>query len=335
MDLINNFNLQPFTTFGVPAVAKQFGVIRQQRDWENILGKGLAPSLILGGGSNILFVNKQQDFVVKNELFGKRILTENEDEVIIEVGSGENWHEFVHWSLLKGFGGLENLSLIPGTVGAAPIQNIGAYGIEQKNRFHSLKYIDLQSGKVHELGLKACDFGYRDSIFKNELKGKVAILSVTYRLQKRHFDLNIQYGHLEQSLHETGILSPTPLDIHRAIINIRQQKLPDPKKLGNAGSFFKNPIISHDEFENLKEKYPSIPHYQQSEGVKIPAAWLIQSCGWKGYRKDDVGIYPKHALILVNFGKGSGQEIKTLAMEIIDSVQEKFSIKLIPEVTFC
>ncbi len=330
MEVINEVDLSPFSTMGVWATAKKFGIIRQISDWDYLITNKQIPSLILGGGSNVLFIHENQDFVVKNEIVGKKIIQEDENHITIEVGSGEIWHDFVMWTLKKGYGGLENLALIPGTAGAAPIQNIGAYGVEQKDCFIALTYIDLTTGKRHELSKKNCQFAYRNSIFKHQLKGKAAILSVRYQLTKKKHCIRIDHGGLAQELQGEA----TPENIAHTVIKIRQQKLPDPKKLGNAGSFFKNPLVTNQHFKTLVEQYPSIPHFKQDEMVKIPAAWLIESCGWKGHRCNDIGVSPNHALILVNYGKGTGKEIKKLAEKIIQSVKEKFAIELVPEVSF-
>lgn len=334
MELINEVNLLSYSTMGVLAVAKKFGVIREIKDWKYLIETRQIPTLILGGGSNILFVSREIDFVVQNHLLGKKIIKEDKQHLVIEVGSGELWHDFVTWTVEQGYGGLENLSLIPGTVGAAPIQNIGAYGVEQKDCFHSLTYIDLKTGKLHQLSKINCQFSYRSSIFKKVLKGKVAIISVRYQLTKRDHHIKTEYGQLARELQGKVGLAPSPKDIAQAVIKIRQQKLPDPKQLGNAGSFFKNPIVTKQRFDTLIGQYPEMPYFRQEASIKIPAAWLIQSCGWKGYRRGDIGVYPQHALILVNYGTGTGLEIKTLAQKIIQSVEEKFRIKLSPEVTY-
>ncbi len=334
MEISKNVDLKAFSTFGVPAVASRFTVVNSINDWRELIGQNDLPDLILGGGSNILFVGEQQRFVVKNNIKGKLLVHEMDDSVIVEAGSGELWHDFVVWSLEQGYGGLENLSLIPGTVGAAPIQNIGAYGVEQQDLFEWLIYFDLETGALHRLEKEACRFGYRDSIFKNELKGKVAIINVAYRLTKKGHQVHTHYGLIQQRLAEKNITHPTPLDIHHIIVEIRKEKLPDPIKIGNAGSFFKNPVISIEQFDTLKTSFPDMPHYPQKDGVKIPAAWLIESCGWKGYQRGDVGVSAAHALVLVNYGKALGREIEELAKAIALSVSDKFGVQLTPEVTF-
>ena len=288
--------------------------------------------LVLGEGSNILFAHDFQGLIIINRISGLAVVDENDEEVSLKIGSGENWHEFVLWCIDKGYGGIENLSLIPGTVGAAPIQNIGAYGVELKEVFVQLEAWHLEEKKLITKNTQQCRFGYRDSIFKRELKGKVIITSVTLKLSK-YAGPRFEYESLKQKLKEKGIMSPGIRDISDAVIEIRQSKLPDPKEIGNTGSFFKNPVISVFQFDELKKEYAELPGYAVTEHlVKIPAGWLIEQLGWKGKRVGDAGVHDRQALVLVNHGKASGIEIWELAQEIMKSVEEKFNVLLTPEV---
>jgi UDP-N-acetylmuramate dehydrogenase len=290
------------------------------------------PCLIIGGGSNLLFTKDFPGLVLRNEMKGIQLIAEDEDSYLVKAAAGENWHSFVSFCLSHHYYGIENLSLIPGTVGAAPIQNIGAYGVELKDVFHSLVALDLETGKEMTFSNDDCAFGYRDSIFKGRYKGQLVIISVSFRLKKIP-NLAIDYGAIREELVNKQVVNITPESISQAIIQIRQSKLPDPLVLGNAGSFFKNPVITKEAFQSLLSKYPSLPGYQTGEDTyKIPAGWLIEVCGWKGYRKDDAGCYQKQALVLVNYGKASGKEIFDLSESIIQSVAQKFSIVLEREV---
>ena len=297
-----------------------------------VLLSGKKPLRILGGGSNILFTQNVDGVLLKNEIKGIDIIDEDNEAVLVRVGGGENWHQFVMWSLSHNLSGIENLALIPGTVGAAPIQNIGAYGVEQQDNFHSLEAIDLENGIKSTYYKGDCDFGYRNSIFKNDLKGQVLITHVTYQLSKKA-NINIQYGAIQSTLEEKNITDPSILDVANAVITIRQSKLPDPKELGNTGSFFKNPIIPMEQFDSLKSNFENIVSYPVSDThIKVPAAWLIDQCELKGYRKGDAGIHKNHALILVNYGNAKGSEMLELAEMVMDEVRTKFGIELEPEV---
>lgn len=288
--------------------------------------------LILGGGSNILFTKDFEGIVCLNELQGINVINEDKTKVIVEVSGGENWHNFVLTSLEKGWYGLENLSLIPGKVGACPIQNIGAYGVEIKDFFVSLIAWDFQKSEVVELNKEDCEFAYRDSIFKGVAKGRYLILSVCFELSKEA-QTNTSYGIIEKQLNEMGIKQPSPLDVSAAVIAIRQSKLPDPKDLGNCGSFFKNPIVPNELIESLTLEYPEIPVYPVSKShSKLAAGWLIDQAGWKGFRKGDAGVHKKQALVLVNYGQATGRDLYRLSCEIIDSIQDKFGVKLEREV---
>jgi len=289
---------------------------------------------VLGGGSNVLFHQSFEGLVIKNELKGINVSSETDDEVEIEVASGENWHDFVLWALDQDYFGIENLSLIPGTVGAAPMQNIGAYGVEIEDVLTYVEYLDYDSNTIKTIKAANCELGYRDSIFKKELKSKCFITKVGFKLQKVA-KINSSYGAINQKLEAWDIENPTPKDISNAVIDIRQSKLPNPEVIGNAGSFFKNVLVNPREMADLKSFYPMIPHYPtDTKDIKIPTAWLIDQCGWKGKKIDNVGTHVNHALVLVNYGGAQGQDIMNLAHDIQQSVWEKFSIEIKPEVNY-
>ncbi|MFD2532449.1 UDP-N-acetylmuramate dehydrogenase [Gracilimonas halophila] len=333
-DVKENFDLKDNNTMGVRAKARYFASVTSADELRQLLLQReykVIPKLMLGGGSNILFVNDFEGLVIHLNIKGREILEENNKEVLFKVGAGENWHETVKYAVDNGWGGIENLSLIPGSVGAAPIQNIGAYGVELEDVFESLEAVDLDTGISKTFDKSSCEFGYRDSVFKNEFKGKYIITQVTLRLQKDP-EVNTTYGALSKHLEEKGISNPGIKDISETVISIRQSKLPDPAKIGNTGSFFKNPVISSETFEELQKEYPKIPNYPAGEEVKIPAAWLIDQCGWKGKQIGDAGVHKVHALVIVNYGNATGAEIIELAEKIRHSVFEKFGVKLIPEV---
>lgn len=330
--------LSSYNTFGIATFANYFASIQETSQLKSILlqKKYLAtPKLILGGGSNILFTKDFDGLVLFNQLKGKEVVRENADFVWLKVASGENWHDLVQYCVSQNWGGIENLSLIPGTVGAAPIQNIGAYGVELKNIFHCLEAIHLQTTDCKRFNTADCQFAYRNSIFKQALKGQYFITSVTLKLSKKP-TFSIQYGAIQRTLEKMNITSEnlTIQAISQAICTIRQRKLPDPKVLGNSGSFFKNPELPANFFrQKLQAHHPNIPHYPLENGqVKVPAAWLIEQCGWKGKRQGDAGVYTRHALILVNHGKAKGLEIKQLANDIQDSVWKRFGVQLECEV---
>ncbi|MCI5081024.1 MAG: UDP-N-acetylmuramate dehydrogenase [Saprospiraceae bacterium] len=292
------------------------------------------PSLVLGGGSNLIFLKDFDGTILKMEMDSLEILEESQDEVLIRVGAGYDWHELVLWCLQKNYGGIENLSLIPGTVGAAPIQNIGAYGVELKDVFDHLELVDLATAKTKKLDAADCDFGYRNSVFKNGLKGKVVITHVALRLRKRNHQINTSYGAVQQTLEEMGCTKPTIQDVSRAVIHIRSSKLPDPSIVGNAGSFFKNPEITLAQFETLQKKYPDMPSYPlPEERVKVPAGWLIDQCGWKGRQIGGVECYRRQALVLTNkTGYAKGKDVLAMAEAITKSVRERYGIELQREV---
>ncbi|GAB4116884.1 MAG: UDP-N-acetylmuramate dehydrogenase [Thermoflexibacter sp.] len=330
-----DFPLQTFNTFGIEAEARFFAEVKSNEDLMSLLffkGFKNIHKLILGGGSNILLTQDFEGLVIKIGIKGIEKIREDEESVWVKVGAGENWHEFVLYCLDNGWNGVENLSLIPGTVGAAPMQNIGAYGVEIKEVFDSLVAVNMTNGELRTFTKEECKFGYRESIFKNELKNQYAIINVTFRLTKKA-NFNISYGAVAQTLADMGITTLSAKAISQAVIKIRQSKLPNPKQIGNAGSFFKNPEISKQLFEEIKEKYPSTPSYPIDEQrVKVPAGWLIEQCGWKGKRIGNTGVHKDQALVLVNYGGATGQEIKSLAEQIQQSVLEKFGICLSMEV---
>ena len=333
MHIENSIDLKPYTTFGISAIAKRFARFQDIEGINRILDQRQDDSLlVLGGGSNILLTEAYNGLVIKNEIGG--ISLEKADEAFnyVRAGGGVNWHLFVMDCLAKGYTGLENLSLIPGTVGASPMQNNGAYGVELKDVFEELQALNLATREIVNFSKSDCNFGYRESIFKNSVKGEYLILSVLYKLPKIPV-YNTSYGAIKQELEAMGVSDPDAKSISQAVINIRQSKLPDPKQIGNAGSFFKNPEVPEAYFLELKRQFPEIVGYAVgNEKVKLAAGWLIENCGWKGYREGDAGCHAKQALVLVNYGNAKGIEILNLANRIIDSVREKFGVSLNPEV---
>jgi UDP-N-acetylmuramate dehydrogenase len=331
-----NFSLKPFNTFGVDVNAQYFteaSSIEELKAAIQFSRSQSLPLLILGGGSNILLTKDFEGLAVKLSLKG--IFEENIDEntVLVTAKAGENWHEFVLHCLKKNYGGLENLSLIPGNVGTSPMQNIGAYGTEIKDIFVSCSVLNLETLKTEQFDLEKCRFGYRDSIFKQEAKGKYIILDVTFRLTKKDHHIKTEYGAIQSELQNAGIENPTIQDISRAVINIRQSKLPDPKEMGNAGSFFKNPTIPLSQFEDLQQKFENIQGYPNGNNVKVPAGWLIEQCGWKGKQIGNAASHKLQSLVIVNAtGNATGKEIYDFSTEIINSVKNKFGIELEREV---
>ncbi|WP_029038406.1 UDP-N-acetylmuramate dehydrogenase [Salinimicrobium xinjiangense] len=334
MKVLQHISLKPYNTFGIDVTARQLVEVTSVEDLKEVLQKSYASELfILGGGSNMLLTKDVEQTILHINLRGKQIIEENQDEVVVEAMAGENWHEFVMYCIERDFGGIENLSLIPGNVGTAPIQNIGAYGVEIKDTFESCTALDVQTLELRTFNREDCRFGYRDSIFKNEAKGRYIILSVRFRLTKRDHKLNTSYGSIDLFLEEKGIKDPGIKDISEAVISIRQSKLPNPKELGNSGSFFKNPVISTAELADLQKQYPEMPFYVlDEERVKIPAGWLIDRAGLKGYREGDAGVHEKQALVLVNYGNATGQEILALSQKIQERVSDMFNVSITPEV---
>ena len=326
-------SLKEYNTFGVEVLANNFNKAENEDEILNFLSENKNVPLILGGGSNILFKNNINKPILKIEIKGIEIIEENENTVYISVGAGENWNDFVKWTLVKNYGGIENLSLIPGNVGSAPIQNIGAYGVELKDVFQSCRAISIDNKILKTFNKEQCNFTYRSSIFKEKLKNKYIISRVTFKLSKINHVINSEYKPLKDLLKIKGNLNPTIQDISKLVIKIRTNKLPDPKKIGNCGSFFKNPIISNSKFKNLNEYFSIVPNYKISENeVKIPAAWLIEECGFKGKNEGKTGTHKKHALVIVNNGGATGKEIYDFSQKIKKSVLKKFNILLEEEV---
>jgi UDP-N-acetylmuramate dehydrogenase len=334
LNISHHISLKNYNTFGIDVTAKDFIAVTTTNELLKVLQLNNQNLFILGGGSNMLLTkNIENELVVHVNIKGKTIIKENDDFAWVTVNAGENWHDFILWSLDKGYGGLENMSLIPGNVGTAPIQNIGAYGKELKDNFIECSAIEIATSKSKTFSKVACKFEYRNSIFKNELKGQYIITSVTFKLTKKNHDLNTGYGAIENELKNQNIVSPTLKEISNAVIAIRQSKLPDPKVLGNSGSFFKNPVISQTEFEQFIAKFPEAPSYRVSDSkVKVPAGWLIEQAGFKGKQFGDAGVHKNQALVLVNYGNASGKEIWDLAMKIKNSVFKQFGIEIRPEV---
>ncbi|HEY2722515.1 MAG TPA: UDP-N-acetylmuramate dehydrogenase [Chitinophagaceae bacterium] len=340
MELEENFSLKPYNTFGIGASARYFstfsdiGQVGELMSYIPRLTSGLQNSMpfILGGGSNILFTKDFDGVVLKNEIKGIRKVKEDSEHVYVNAGAGESWHRFVLYCIENNWAGVENLSLIPGNVGASPMQNIGAYGAEIKEIFHELRAFHLHERSNYTFRPGDCEFGYRESIFKRKYKDQFIILDVTYRLNKTP-GYNTSYGAIEQELEKMGVKQLSIAAISQAVMNIRMSKLPDPAVIGNAGSFFKNPSVDADKFQELKLKFPSIVGYKNIDGtVKLAAGWLIEQCGWKGYRKGDAGCHARQALVLVNYGNAGGNEIYELSEKIHQTVKEKFNVDLEREV---
>ena len=331
MKILENISLKPYNTFGIDCTARYFALIESLSDLMEIFAAReflKLQKLILGGGSNILLCSDFNGLVIKIDLKGIDLLTDGS----IKVQAGENWHDFVLWSLENGYNGIENLSLIPGNVGAAPMQNIGAYGVELKDVFLDLEAFHIETGEIHVFTNSQCEFGYRESVFKNSRKGEYVILSVRFNLHKTD-EVDIRYGAISKVLENQGILHPTPKQISNAVIYIRESKLPDPKKIGNSGSFFKNPVVLKSDFLLLQEQYKDIPSYLiNSLEVKVPAAWLIENAGWKGKVIGNYGVHKNQALVLVNYGGAKGADIYELAQKIQASVKNRFDIHLQMEV---
>ncbi|WP_343487769.1 UDP-N-acetylmuramate dehydrogenase [Allomuricauda sp. d1] len=334
MNIVENISLKTYNTFGIDVKARFFVEITSLLQLQKVLELTAYPEhFILSGGSNMLLAKDIEALVVFINLKGVSVVEETENEVIIKAMAGENWHGLVLWALERGYGGLENLSLIPGNVGTAPIQNIGAYGVELKDVFVSCEAMNVKSGELLEFDKDACQFGYRESIFKNEEKGNYIITSVKLKLTKQDHQLNTSYGAIEQELHRQNIVHPTIKDISNAVIAIRQSKLPDPKEIGNSGSFFKNPVVGRNKFEKLQKAHPDMPFYETSDDtIKIPAGWLIEQCGFKGKRIGDAGVHDRQALVLVNYGNATGKELLSLARDIQKTVKKEFGVELKPEV---
>ncbi|OIQ16264.1 MAG: UDP-N-acetylenolpyruvoylglucosamine reductase [Flavobacterium sp. MedPE-SWcel] len=334
MEIQSCYPLKEYNTFGIAANAKEFTAVHTIDELTEVLKENTSKQLfILGGGSNMLLTQDIDALVIHVDLKGIKTTQQENDFVHVEAMAGENWHEFVLHCIDNNFGGLENLSLIPGNVGTTPIQNIGAYGTEIKDTFVSCQVIEIATQKIVTFTKEECQFGYRDSIFKGELKDKYIITSVVFKLTKVNHKINTAYGDITTELTKNNITTPTIKDVSNAVITIRQSKLPDPKELGNSGSFFKNPIITKEAFDRVYSLHPGMPHYVVSDTtVKVPAGWLIEQSGFKGKRFDDAGVHTKQALVLVNYGTATGQELLNLSKKIQDTVYKNFGIRIEAEV---
>ena len=334
MESKHNISLKSYNTFGIDVKAKSFVSVNTTEDLVTLLNTNQdQPKFILGGGSNMLLTKDITDLVIHINLKGKNIVSESEEHILIKCNAGENWHEFVLWCLEHNYGGLENMSLIPGNVGTSPIQNIGAYGVELKDTFHSCEALNLKTLEIETFTNSDCKFEYRNSIFKTSVKGQYIILNVTFKLSTKNHNLKVDYGAIKEQLIQNSISTPTIKDISNAVIAIRQSKLPDPKEIGNSGSFFKNPVISIEAFTNLLKNFPEAPCYKVSTSeVKVPAGWLIETAGFKGKTFGNYGVHKKQALVLVNYGGASGNDILKLSKLIQETVLRIFDIEIEAEV---
>lgn len=335
MNISSNISLKPYNSFGIDASAKYFTAVRSMPEIQEMLHSKEYKSnkhLVLGGGSNLLITKNVDALVIKNEFKGIEIVNETSDHVFVKCAAGEVWHEFVVWCINKNYAGLENLSLIPGCTGASPMQNIGAYGVEIKDTFYELEAVHSETGEQRTFSKSDCEFGYRESVFKRKFKNQFIITSVTFQLSK-HPVFHIEYGAIKQELDAMQISDLNIQAISQAVINIRSSKLPDPKKIGNAGSFFKNPEVSSTIYENLKKDFPNLVAYPlENNHYKLAAGWLIEQSGLKGYRKGDAGVHNLQALVLVNYGKATGNEIYELSTHVLQTVKDKFGVELEREV---
>ena len=334
MNILSGVSLQPYNTFGMDVAARWFAAVRSREEVQELAADEKWRSgkrLILGGGSNILFTKNVDALVVKNEIGGIEVVQEDGHDVYVKAGAGEVWHQLVLDSIRHDRAGIENLSLIPGSVGAGPMQNIGAYGVELKDVFHELEAFDLHEHDFCTFNATECEFGYRESVFKRKLKDRFFITSVTLRLSKKP-QFNTSYGAIEKELEKMNVKTLSIAAISEAVIRIRSSKLPDPKVTGNAGSFFKNPVVSAEKHAQLKKDFPEIVSYSNNGEFKLAAGWLIEQCGWKGKRYGDAGVHKDQALVLVNYGHASGKEIFDLSSEVLESVKKKFGVELEREV---
>jgi UDP-N-acetylmuramate dehydrogenase len=334
MEIHSNFSLKNYNTFGIEAKAKKFVAVHSIAELTSVLEQNKSETtFILGGGSNMLLTQDIEALVIHIDLKGKRVIDENKDYVWVESQAGENWHDFVLWTIDQNFGGLENMSLIPGNVGTTPVQNIGAYGTEIKDTFVSCTALTTVSQELKTFTKEECHFGYRESIFKNEVKDQYIITSVVYKLTKHNHKINTSYGDITNELAKKKITNPNLKEVSNAVIAIRKSKLPDPKELGNSGSFFKNPILLKTDFEKIHLQFPEMKYYDVSETeVKVPAGWLIEQAGFKGKRFGDAGIHKNQALVLVNYGKATGQEILNVSKDIQETIFKTFGIQIEAEV---
>ena len=338
MQIQENYSLKPFHTFHLNVRASKFATFTNEDELDQLLSSHRGSRMILGGGSNILFTKDFPGIVLKNDIRGISVVHEDEEHVYVQVGAGENWHSFVMYAIDRGWSGIENLSLIPGNVGASPMQNIGAYGVELSVVFWNLQAFHMNERKLYTLTENDCEFGYRDSVFKRGYKDQFVILNVTFKLRKRPI-FHTTYGAITQELEKMGVKELSIRAISQAVINIRSSKLPNPDQIGNAGSFFKNPTVPKEKYLQIRSKFPDIVAYENMDGsMKLAAGWLIEHCGpdknssWKGYRKADAGCHEKQALVLVNYGNASGAEIHDLSERIRKSVQSKYGVTLETEV---
>lgn len=334
MEILSHFSLKKYNTFGIEAKAKQFVAVHSVQELKTVLQENKSTEkFILGGGSNMLLTKDIDALVIHIDLKGKKIIEENDDFVWVESQAGESWHEFVLWTIDQNFGGLENMSLIPGNVGTTPVQNIGAYGTEIKDTFVSCEAMTIGSQEMKTFTKEACHFGYRESVFKNEVKNQYIITSVVFKLTKTNHKINISYGDISAELAKNNITNPTLKEVSNAVIAIRQSKLPDPKELGNSGSFFKNPILLKSDFEKIHQQFPEMKYFDISETeVKVPAGWLIEQAGFKGKRFGDAGIHKNQALVLVNYGNATGKEILNVSKDIQETIFKTFGIHIEAEV---
>ena len=334
MEIIDQFSLKKHNTFGIEAKAKQFVAVHTVAELKAILQQFQNDKkFILGGGSNMLLTKDIDALVIHIDLKGKAVIKEDDNFVWVESQAGENWHEFVLWTIGQDFGGLENMSLIPGNVGTTPVQNIGAYGAEIKDTFVSCDAMNIETQQMRTFSKEECDFGYRESIFKHAAKDQYIITSVVFKLTKHSHKISISYGDITAQLANHNITDPTIKDVSNAVIAIRQSKLPDPKELGNSGSFFKNPILLKSDFEKIHQKFPQMKFYEVSDTeVKVPAGWLIEQAGFKGKRFGDAGVHKNQALVLVNYGNATGQEILAVSKEVQKTIYDTFGIHIEAEV---
>ncbi|OWP83488.1 UDP-N-acetylenolpyruvoylglucosamine reductase [Flavobacterium davisii] len=334
MNIQHNYSLKKHNTFGIEAKASEFIAVHSITELDEVLKNNITKTkFILGGGSNMLLTKDINALVIHIDLKGKKIVKEDENYVWVEAQAGENWHEFVLWNIEQNYGGIENMSLIPGNVGTTPVQNIGAYGAEIKDTFVSCQALNILTQEIRTFTNEECNFGYRESIFKQAIKNQYIITSVVFKLTKHHHKINTGYGDILKELENKNISTPTIKDVSNAVIAIRQSKLPDPKSLGNSGSFFKNPILSREQFNEAKTLYPEIKYYEVSENqIKVPAGWMIEQAGLKGYRNGDAGVHARQALVLVNYGNATGQDILNLSQFVQKTVLDKFGIAIEAEV---
>jgi UDP-N-acetylmuramate dehydrogenase len=335
MNIIENYSLKKLNTFGIEVKAKYLVELFSVTEFQELLAADFfkkIPKMILGGGSNILFTQNYDGAVLKNNILGIELVSQDEDHYYVKAGAGENWHQFVLYCIEHNYAGVENLSLIPGNVGAGPMQNIGAYGVELKDIFFELDALNIETLQVEKFRINDCKFGYRESVFKNTAKDRYVIISVTFCLNKIP-KFNTSYGAIEQEIEAMGVKEVSIKAVSDAVCHIRTKKLPDPQEIGNAGSFFKNPVIAKEKYKELKEKFSDIVGYETSGSeIKLAAGWLIEQCGWKGQRVGDAGVHKNQALVLVNYGKSNGKEIFDLSGKILVSVKEKFDVTLEREV---